>query len=179
MNYKKGFSILLTVLLIVSNFTTSVVCSAEELTDSSYTVANNSYNDYMYSNKDKADNNVENIEIFGDVYSFKEIYEKAEFNFNVTTAGFYSFAFDYACSKKVENNPSFTFSIDGEVPFLGATQIEVNRYWNVDEITLDSNGNSIRGEMTVNEEWHTYSLKDASGIVVEPYQFYLMWGSIL
>ena len=98
-NYKKGFSILLTVLLIVSNITTSIVCSAEEFKDSSYNVANNSYNDYMYSNKDKADNNVENIEIFGDVYSFKEIYEKAEFNFNVTTAGFYSFAFDYACSK--------------------------------------------------------------------------------
>ena len=62
MNYKKGFSILLTILLIVSNFTAGVVCSAEELNDSSYIVSNNSYNDYMYSNKDKADNNVENIE---------------------------------------------------------------------------------------------------------------------
>ena len=172
-NYKKGFSILLTVLLIVSNITTSIVCSAEEFKDSSYTVANNSYNDYMDNNKDKTDNNVENIEIFVDVYSFKEIYEKAEFNFNVATPGFYSFAFDFACSKTVENNPSFVFLIDGEIPFSGASQIEVNRYWNVGEITSDSNGNSIRGEMTVNEDWHTYSLKDASGIVVEPYQFYL------
>ena len=54
MNYKKGFSILLTVLLIVSNITTSIVCSAEEFKDSSYTVANNSYNDYM-------DNNLSNV----------------------------------------------------------------------------------------------------------------------
>lgn len=176
MNCKKIFSLFLTAILLGTGSMTGIVCNAEENNIPTYTIPDSSYSEYIETNKGKENNATGTIDIFEDVYSFHTIYQQAEFPFHVEKDGYYNFTFDFCCSEEVENNPTFTVLIDGDIPFIGASQIEVNRYWDVGAISSDSNGNSIRGEMTVNEDWHTYSLRDASGIESLPYRFYLASG---
>ncbi len=63
-------------------------------------------------------------------------------------------------------------SINGKVPFSGASTLTLTRLWtDGGEIKTDNQGNQIRPTQVERFDWQTSALRDSMGYVIEPYQF--------
>ena len=71
----------------------------------------------------------------------------------------------------------FKFTIDGELPFSGASSIALKRIWKENtKIEKDSQGNQIRSSSTESPRFITERVEDESGLASEPYKFFLTSG---
>ena len=72
----------------------------------------------------------------------------------------------------------FKLTIDGELPFSGASSISLKRIWKENtKIEKDSQGNQIRSSSIESPRFITERVEDESGLALEPYKFFLTSGN--
>ena len=87
--------------------------------------------------------------------------------FNVKTAGLYNMEMFYYPVAGTNTTIEVGMLIDGERPFDELQLVELDRYWRK---------NQKRPPQTEYDCWVTYPIKDKSGLINEPFSFYLSAG---
>ena len=97
--------------------------------------------------------------------------------FQVDEEGFYNIRVNYYPIEGKSSSIEREVQINGEVPFEGAQSGVFNRFWgNENDIIQDINGNDIRPSQVEKPDWSSTILKDSTGYINEPYQFYFNEG---
>ena len=166
MKLRKCFLLCLAALLLAG----SLPCTAQT---NAAAGAKTSYDSYISGKTAAGGNAPADISVTGNDEFTVTDGSSVTLGIKVEVSAFYSLRFLYKCLPEGKNDPAFSLSIDGEIPFSGAGTLGLSRYWSVAEIKKDLSGNDIRGEMTLSDEWILGVLGDTSGIEAEPYRFYL------
>lgn len=101
-----------------------------------------------------------------------------EWEVEIPRSGYYQIQMEYypVESRGVDIERSFT--INGEVPFLGAEALTFARLWtDKTEVRQDNQGNDIRPTQVENPQWTTSWFRDEMGYQAEPYKFWLEKGT--
>lgn len=162
---KRVFSALLTVILMLSVFSSAFCVSAEENIGQNLinVTSGNTYRDYIAKYHDnssgenfEAELSAENIvSTSGDVtvtdngIEFKSEESAAEIKLYVKADGNYMVNLCFTPSEKGNyTNSIYGFKINGEYPFDEARELTLSFRWKGGEVTTDSRGNEIVGSMT-------------------------------
>jgi ABC-type glycerol-3-phosphate transport system substrate-binding protein len=97
-----------------------------------------------------------------------------EWKVSVADAGLYGIYLEYFPLESRGIGIERSLSINGEIPFLGAERLILQRVWGDGPggARVDNQGNEIRPTQVEKPRWeHTY-LKDQMGYFIEPYEFY-------
>ncbi|MBO4734298.1 MAG: extracellular solute-binding protein, partial [Clostridia bacterium] len=96
---------------------------------------------------------------------------------NIQKDGYYNVEISYLLSENEGSNWSFALKIDGSLPFEGADNLVLPRYWrNSDKKRQDASGNEIAPEQIPFESAVTRRLYDFSGVESDPFLFKLKAG---
>ena len=102
----------------------------------------------------------------------------AEWSFNAASDGLYKIKLKYYFENFTEkdiSNPAAKLKINGEIPFQGANNFELGRYWVNEEKRMDSSENELIPEQLQKSGVLTRTLVDSTGIEGE-YYFYFNKG---
>ncbi len=87
-------------------------------------------------------------------------------------AGLYNISIDYLTVESRGVDIERELSVNGAVPFSGASTLTFSRLWtDGGEVKKDNQGNDIRPTQVERFEWQTVSFRDSMGYVTDPYQF--------
>lgn len=99
------------------------------------------------------------------------------FTLSVETSGLYTVSLAYLAATEQKNDWNLALQIDGELPFSGAGSLVLHRLWkNAGPLTHNPQGNDIRPEVVQAFCWQTYELRDSTGLIPDPYEFFLEAG---
>ncbi|MDE6030232.1 MAG: hypothetical protein K2G32_01245, partial [Oscillospiraceae bacterium] len=98
--------------------------------------------------------------------------------FDVKTAGLYNLEMFYYPVSGSNTTIEVGLLLDGELPFDEVQLVELDRYWrNSGNIEFDAQRkNQKRPPQTEYDCWVTYPIKDKSGLINDPFSFYLSAG---
>ncbi|MCL2185672.1 MAG: extracellular solute-binding protein [Treponema sp.] len=100
-----------------------------------------------------------------------------EYSVNVATAGLYNLHIEYFPLQSRGIPIERALYINGEIPFLGADRLVLQRVWGDANISrFDNQGNEIRAAQIEKPRWETSWFRDSLGYITEPYSFYLREG---
>ncbi len=101
-----------------------------------------------------------------------------EWTFNIQSEGFYSIYMDYFPVEGKSSAIERSLTINGEIPFEGASHLIFNRVWTnaSEEILQDARGNDIRPTQKESPIWQSVYYSDDLGYYTEPYLFYFKAG---
>lgn len=101
----------------------------------------------------------------------------ADFNFDVTKAGFYRIVLDYAQTAETNKQIQISLMIDNAYPFNEAVEIVLPRIFkNASGIRVDSVGNEIAPKQVQVFDMQTAALKNTNGYYENEYIFYFEEG---
>ncbi len=179
--------------LSVITILSQVPMFASEVSDKDfYYYETQSYNDYLQNyNAESAGNDIE-LKLFEynknskkvkikkiDSEKAVEIQENGILNLNVTVPedGYYNLEMVYFPVIATTSAIRFEITIDGKLPFSGASSITLKRNWKESDVReKDSQGNEIRSSAIEDPYWVTERVEDESGLTLEPYKFFLTKG---
>lgn len=99
-------------------------------------------------------------------------------NVNVSEAGYYNIKLNYFPYEGKGTNIERTVMINGKVPFNGARNVMIHRFWGSEgEIQQDIYGNDIKPSQIETPFWSETFLKDSVGYISGNYAFYLEEGN--
>lgn len=97
---------------------------------------------------------------------------------NIPSDGYYQLQLGYYPIEGASSSIKFELSIDGSVPFAGASTLTLRRVWQENQTyEEDSQGNQIRVSAVQKPMWCSALLEDSSGMTEEPYRFFLTEGT--
>lgn len=101
-----------------------------------------------------------------------------EWEVYVEEAGLYNLSVLYFSIEGKNADIQRTVLINGELPFIEASQIELRRTWvnSYDTIRQDNRGNDLRTPQVELHMWRDSVLEDSLGTYTEPFAFYLPSG---
>jgi len=100
-----------------------------------------------------------------------------EYSFNVESEGLYFIHIEYFPIQSRGIPIERIFTVNGEVPFLGADRLSFQRVWGNDgENRFDNQGNEIRSAQKEKPRWESAWFRDSLGHITEPYSFYFKEG---
>lgn len=101
----------------------------------------------------------------------------AKWKVNVPETGLYNIIMKYYTVESRGVPVERKFTINGEVPFVGADQLTFSRIFrDGGEKKVDNRGNEIRPTQIEAFKWQTTYFRDYLGYIVQPYQFYFEKG---
>jgi len=101
-----------------------------------------------------------------------------EYTINVDNAGLYNIHVEYFPVQSRGIPIERAFSINGEIPFLGADRLLFQRVWgDAGESRFDNQGNEIRSTQIEKPRWESAWFKDSLGHITEPYSFFFREGA--
>ena len=116
-------------------------------------------------------------EVDGEVGVFTDDGNETTFTVSVTESGYYTIAIEYLTTDSRGVDIERELSINGEVPFSGASTLTFSRLWTDDgEVRQDNQGNDIRPSQIELFEKQTAYFRDAMGYETEPYRFWFEEG---
>ena len=102
----------------------------------------------------------------------------AEYSVNVENAGLYFLYVEYYPLHSRGIPIERVFSVNGEIPFLGADRLLFQRVWGSEgENRFDNQGNEIRSAQEEKPRWESAWFRDSLGHITEPYSFYFHQGN--
>lgn len=96
---------------------------------------------------------------------------------DVAEAGMYNLKLDYLTVESRGVDMERELTINGELPFTGASTLTFSRLWtDAGAVRKDNQGNDVRPSQVEKFDWQQAYCCDDMGYVVEPYQFYFEAG---
>lgn len=120
-----------------------------------------------------------NISNFEDKQAFlwQEDVEYIEFDIEMKEDGYFQFELDYYLTNDSTSAGKRSIYIDGTYPFTEANDLVFYRYFkDKSEPVINSLGNETRPSQVEVPGWRAQKLIDTSGLITEPFQFYLEKG---
>lgn len=181
---RKIFSMTLAVIILCSAF--SINTTAEQVvghvvqSDNPQTASEDKeydYDDYLSDMPELAyTNGLEPITAIGGFPATMNSGNVLNASVFATEAGWYEFDITYMPLSS--NGIAFSLSLDGRSPFDEAKKLTMPSYWvNRGEARYDSSGNQVSPEQVLCGEAVTAAVREYTGVLNEPYRFYLTKGS--
>lgn len=198
--FRKSICVILSVLLIfgslmglsVSAENNTAVPTTENITDSNASSGYEEYLSALTAEKELSDGKVgisnyipKNGAEFGEygeksnVYILSNANSSLEFTADVEKDGFYQVFITYTGCVDVDKDIKLSLSIDGQLPFVEAGTLELNRCYenSTNKFETDSIGNQQRPKQVQKVYWQTVPLFQNDIGTTVPYMFYLFGGS--
>ncbi len=101
----------------------------------------------------------------------------AEYSLDLNADGMYYLSIEYAATEETSRNPDVKITVNGEIPFREAGEMDVPRIFrDSTSIRTDSVGNEVAPRQTCVYGWQRHTLMNTNGYYDGAYRFYLPKG---
>ncbi len=99
-----------------------------------------------------------------------------EISADVPQTSEYTLSFEYRSVSENSNDGDISVTIDDLTQYDGMGNQKLPRLWKIKETKKDSDGNDLRGEYTLSDEWTEYTVHNSNSSFSEAYRFQLTAG---